>query len=92
MRGIMGIPVIAIEVPTVVSIMATVAYDCIGETLLGQGFSQEETDIFLRQMSNEKKYESGLLLHPKILMSRFFLSEKQLPEGLTGALNSIILN
>ncbi len=34
----MGIPVIAIGVPTVVS-MATVAYDCIEETLLGQGFS-----------------------------------------------------
>ena len=44
---VMGIPVIAIGVPTVVS-MATVAYDCIEETLLKQGFSQEETDIFFK--------------------------------------------
>ena len=86
---IMGIPVIAIGVPTVVS-MATVAYDCIEETLLGQGFSQEETDIFLRQMSNEKY--SGLFVTPKDIDEQIFFIGKAIAGGLNSALNSIILN
>ena len=80
---VMGIPVIAIGVPTVVS-MATVAYDCIEETLLKQGFSQEETDIFLNEMSNDKY--SGLFVTPKDIDEQIFFIGKAIAGGLNMAL------
>ena len=80
---VMGIPVIAIGVPTVVS-MATVAYDCIEETLLKQGFSQQETDIFLNGMSNDKY--SGLFVTPKDIDEQIFFIGKAIAGGLNMAL------
>ena len=85
-ENVMGIPVIAIGVPTVVS-MATVACDCIEETLLGQGFSQEETDIFLNGMSNEKY--SGLFVTPKDIDEQIFFIGKAVAGGLNRALTQI---
>lgn len=85
-ENVMGIPVIAIGVPTVVS-MATVACDCIEETLLGQGFSQEETDIFLNGMSNEKY--SGLFVTPKDIDEQIFFIGKAVAGGLNRALTEI---
>lgn len=82
-EDVMGIPVIAIGVPTVVS-MATVAYDCIEETLLKQGFSQEETDIFLNGMSNDKY--SGLFVTPKDIDEQIFFIGKAIAGGLNMAL------
>lgn len=85
-ENVMGIPVIAIGVPTVVS-MATVACDCIEETLLGQGFSQKETDIFLNGMSNEKY--SGLFVTPKDIDEQIFFIGKAVAGGLNRALMEI---
>lgn len=82
-EDVMKIPVVAIGVPTVVS-MATVAYDCIEETLLKQGFSQEETDIFLNGMSNDKY--SGLFVTPKDIDEQIFFIGKAIAGGLNMAL------
>ncbi len=82
-EDVMKIPVVAIGVPTVVS-MATVAYDCIEETLLKQGFSQEETDIFLNEMSNDKY--SGLFVTPKDIDEQIFFIGKAIAGGLNMAL------
>lgn len=83
---IMGVPVIAIGVPTVVS-MATVAYDCIEETLLGQGFSREETETFLNNMSNEKY--SGLFVTPKDIDEQIFFIGKAIAGGLNKVLQRL---
>lgn len=85
-ENVMGIPVIAIGVPTVVS-MATVAYDCIEETLLAQGFSQEETQIFLGQMSNDKY--SGLFVTPKDIDEQIFFIGKAIANGINSALKEL---
>lgn len=86
-ENVMGIPVIAIGVPTVVS-MATVAYDCIEETLLKQGFSQNDIDIFLNQMSNEKY--SGLFVTPKDIDEQIFFIGKAIAGGLNRALQKVV--
>lgn len=86
-KAAMGIPVIAVGVPTVVS-MATVAYDCIEETLLGQGVSQKETDIFLQGMSNDKY--SGLFVTPKDIDEQIFFIGKAIAGGINLALNAYV--
>ena len=83
-ESVMGIPVIAVGIPTVVS-MATVAYDCIEETLLRQGFSQKETASFLEQVSNEKY--SGLFVTPKDIDEEIFFIGKAIANGLNMALS-----
>lgn len=83
-ENVLGVPVIAIGVPTVVS-METVACDCVEETLIGQGFSQTETDAFLQGMSNEKY--SGLFVTPKDIDEQILFIGKAIAGGLNRALN-----
>lgn len=86
-EGTMGLPVIAIGVPTVVS-MATVAYDCIEETLIRQGFSIKEIEAFFAQISDEKY--SGLFVTPKDIDEQIFFIGKTIANGLNMALSEFL--
>lgn len=68
----MGIPVIAIGVPTVVD-ANTIVINTMEEFLQKEGLAEQDIDTFLRDIS--KQSIQDLLLHLKILKCRSVRSE-----------------
>ena len=75
----LGVPVIAIGVPTVVD-AGTIVSECMEETLSGEGYDQNEIDLFLQGVS--KKRVENLFVTPKDIDEQIRQIGKVVAEGI----------
>lgn len=73
------VPVIAIGVPTVVD-AGTIVSECMEETLLKEGYSQDQVDIFLQSLSKERT--GNLFVTPKDIDEQVRTIGKVLANGI----------
>lgn len=73
------VPVIAIGVPTVVD-AGTIVSECMEETLLQEGYTQDEVDLFLRSLS--KDHVGNLFVTPKDIDEQIRTIGKVLAKGI----------
>lgn len=73
------VPVIAIGVPTVVD-AGTIVSECMEETLLQEGYTQDEVDLFLRSLS--KDHVGDLFVTPKDIDEQIRTIGKVLSQGI----------